>query len=199
MSNPYRTIVSSPMWTTYGNCEITAFERSSVDADVAIAFGQPKQGGPCLLRVQSHCLPSIAFGTTMCDCALQLEKALRMISQAESGILIYLNQEGRGYGLASKVEIMGEVASGKNIVAAQTAVGRIVDQRDYKQLPIIIERLGVTGPLTLLSDNPKKIEHLKQLNLNIVNTVPLNAESGNSRIADYLFHKKQSYHDYVDE
>jgi 3,4-dihydroxy 2-butanone 4-phosphate synthase/GTP cyclohydrolase II len=197
--NLYKTIVSSSMWTTYGNCEITAFERSAVDADVAITFGQPKQGGPCLLRVQSHCLPSIAFGTTMCDCALQLEKALRMISQAENGLLIYLNQEGRGYGLASKVQIMSEVAAGKNIVAAQMAVGRTADQRDYKQLPIIIERLGITGPLTLLSDNPKKIEHLKQLNLNIVNTVRLNAESGNSRIAEYLFHKKQAYHDYIDE
>ena len=199
MFNPYQKIVSSSMWTTYGNCEITAFERSAVDADAAITFGLPKQGGPCLLRVQSHCLPSVAFGTTMCDCALQLEKALRMISQAEAGVLIYLNQEGRGYGLASKVEIMSKVASGKNIVDAQMAVGRTADRRDYKQLPIIIERLGITGPLTLLSDNPQKIEHLKQLNLNIVNTVRLNAESGNSRIAEYLFHKQQAYHDYIDE
>ncbi len=199
MSGPYQKIVSSPMWTAYGNCEITVFERSEADADVAVSFGRQQPGGACLLRVQSHCLPSIAFGTTMCDCALQLEKSLRTLSQSEFGVLVYLNQEGRGYGLESKVEIMREVTAGRNIVEAQAAVGRADDRRGYDQLPLIVERLGVTGPIVLLCDNPRKIELLRGLSLNIERTARLDAESSNSRIADYLFHKQKAYHDYSHE
>ena len=132
-----------------------------------------------LVRVHSKCLTGDIFGSQRCDCGPQLHRALQMIDEAGKGVLVYLDQEGRGIGLVNKLKAYNLQDQGHDTVEANQKLGFKADLRDYGIGAQILRDLGVKK-LRLMTNNPKKIEGLKHLyDLDVVERVPV--EAGLSR------------------
>jgi len=137
------------------------------------------------VRVHSKCLTGDVFGSRRCDCGPQLHRALEMIDQAGKGVLVYLDQEGRGIGLANKLRAYSLQDEGHDTVEANQKLGFKADLRDYGIGAQILWDCGVRK-MRLMTNNPKKIDGLKQLyDLEVVERVPI--EVGHSEDnAEYL-------------
>lgn len=108
------------------------------------------------VRIQAECLTSTAFGSTMCDCAKQIERGLRMVANQPNTHLIYLPQEARGWGLLSKVEIMRSMNAGLSLAEAQTKVGRPNGILSYHRVPDLLELAGLRCEIVLLTESAAK-------------------------------------------
>jgi len=152
---------------------------------VAFVKGTWQPDEPVLVRVHSKCLTGDVFGSRRCDCGPQLHRALEMIDQAGKGVLVYLDQEGRGIGLANKLRAYNLQDQGHDTVEANQKLGFKADLRDYGIGAQILWDCGVRK-MRLMTNNPKKIDGLKQLyDLEVVERVPI--EVGHSEHnADYL-------------
>ena len=137
------------------------------------------------MRVHSKCLTGDVFGSKRCDCGPQLRSALRMIDEAGKGVLVYLDQEGRGIGLINKLKAYNLQDEGHDTVEANQKLGFKADLRDYGIGAQILRDVGVRK-MRLMTNNPKKIDGLKRLyDLEVVERVPI--EVGHSEHnADYL-------------
>src|SRR6266581_8879720 len=156
---------------------------------VAFVKGTWEPGEPVLVRVHSKCLTGDVFGSRRCDCGPQLHRALEMIDQAGKGVLVYLDQEGRGIGLVNKLRAYNLQDDGHDTVEANHKLGFKADLRDYGIGAQILWDCGVRK-MRLMTNNPKKIDGLKQLyDLEVVERVPI--EVGHSEHnADYLQSKR---------
>jgi 3,4-dihydroxy 2-butanone 4-phosphate synthase/GTP cyclohydrolase II len=159
--------------TEFGDFRIHGFE-SLIDREthVALVFGEIGEGEEVLVRVHSKCLTGDVFHSARCDCGRQLEVAMRRISSEGRGVLLYLNQEGRGIGLANKLRAYELQDQGLDTVEANERLGFKPDQRDYGIGVQILRALGVRS-MRLLSNNPRKMVAVEGYGLSVLEWLPL--------------------------
>ena len=175
--------------TDYGNFELIPFKQKSNGVEhVALVKGKLTKDDPVLVRVHSSCVTGDIFGSKRCDCGHQLHKAMEMIDREGKGVLIYMNQEGRGIGLFNKIKAYKLQEQGYDTVEANIDLGFKEDERDYGVGANILRELGL-GKIRLLTNNPIKRKGLEGYGLEIVENVPLEVEP-NEHNKFYLETKK---------
>jgi 3,4-dihydroxy 2-butanone 4-phosphate synthase/GTP cyclohydrolase II len=185
-----RRIASAQLPTEHGEFKVIAYE-SLIDREthVALVKGDISDGEQVLVRVHSRCLTGDVFHSARCDCGPQLDAALGRIAREGRGVLLYLNQEGRGIGLANKIRAYELQDQGLDTVEANERLGFKADQRDYGIGVQILKDLGVHS-MRLLSNNPRKLVGIEGYELSVVEWLPLEIPpSEHSR--DYLRTKKE--------
>ncbi len=166
-------LVRVNMPTKYGSFELIAFRETLSGAEhLALVKGSWSKDEPVLTRVHSSCFTGDILGSLRCDCGEQLHKAMRMVEAAGAGVILYMNQEGRGIGLINKLKAYQLQEAGMDTVEANLQLGFGMDERDYGVGAQILRALGVTK-LKLMSNNPRKRAGLKGYGLEIVDTVPI--------------------------
>ena len=138
----------------------------------AVEIGRPSRHRPVLVRLHSACFTGDVLGSLKCDCGPQLKGALAQMGQAGEGILLYLNQEGRGIGLANKMRAYSLQDQGFDTVEANHRLGFEDDERDFRIGAEILRRLGI-GQVRLLTNNPAKVVRLEGCGIRVVERVPL--------------------------
>ncbi|QKJ22550.1 GTP cyclohydrolase II [Poseidonibacter lekithochrous] len=146
------------------------------------------------VRVHSECLTGDALGSLKCDCQNQLELALDFITN-EGGLVIYHRQEGRNIGLLNKINAYALQDQGRNTVEANLELGFAEDERDYSVVKFILEDLNVSK-LKLITNNPKKIEYIESLGVEIQERIPAVTKT-NKYNKDYLDTKKEHFGHYL--
>lgn len=182
-------IVRVEMPTRFGNFKLIAFrDKSNQMEHLAIAKGEWQKGEPVLTRVHSSCFTGDILGSLRCDCGDQLACALQMVEKEGKGIILYMNQEGRGIGLINKMKAYKLQEQGADTLEANLMLGLPADARDYGVGAQILRYLGVTQ-LRLMTNNPQKRVGLMGYGLEIVETVKLEVPS-NPHNHDYLKAKR---------
>lgn len=163
--------------TEVGEFDMVAYKQTTNGMDhLALVKGTWDKDEPVLVRVHSSCMTGDIFGSCRCDCGPQLQKAMEMIEKEGKGVVVYMNQEGRGIGLLNKLKAYKLQEEGKDTVEANIELGFQADQRDYGVGAQIIRDLGISK-IKLLSNNPKKRTGLIGYGLEIVENVPLEIAS----------------------
>jgi|TARA_Y100000768_G_scaffold168035_1_gene125831 GTP cyclohydrolase II len=170
--------------TSHGDFRIRVFHEDSGLDHVALTLGDMEGPDPVLVRVHSECLTGDAFGSLRCDCGPQLDSALRQISERGWGALIYLRQEGRGIGLHAKIQAYHLQDQGADTLDANLKLGLPGDARNYDIAAQILQSIGVTR-ISLLSNNPDKVQQLQKHGINVEERMPLLAGIGDDN-REYL-------------
>lgn len=183
--------------TQYGNFRLIPFIQESNGLEhIALIKGNLSREEPILTRVHSSCMTGDIFGSYRCDCGAQLHKAMEMIEQEGQGVLIYMNQEGRGIGLFNKIRAYKLQEQGRDTVEANIDLGFRDDERDYGVGANILRELGL-GKLRLITNNPIKRAGLEGYGLTIVENIPLVIEP-NEHNAFYLKTKQEKMGHFLD-
>src|ERR1700761_4956707 len=176
--------------TRWGHFRILGFEGTRIDPEpcspgtaavhkktegaVALVLGDIHNGPP-VVRIHSQCLTGDVFGSLRCDCRLQLELALSMITEAGSGILLYEQQEGRGIGLMAKLRAYELQDQGLDTVEANLQLGYKADCREF-ELPAEVLKLLKVPPVRLITNNPQKVEALQEVGIRVVERISAEVE-----------------------
>lgn len=169
--------VSVKLPTEWGDFDLVAYKQKNTgEQHLALVKGSWEVDEPILVRVHSSCLTGDIFGSCRCDCGPQLHKAMEMIEQEGKGVVVYMNQEGRGIGLINKLHAYNLQENGLDTVDANIQLGFSPDLRDYGIGAQILRNLGVTK-MKLLSNNPTKRAGLVGYGLEVVETVPIEIQS----------------------
>lgn len=169
--------VSVNLPTEWGQFNLTAYtQKNTGEQHVALYKGEWVPDEPILVRVHSSCVTGDIFGSCRCDCGPQLHRAMQMIEEAGKGVVVYMNQEGRGIGLVNKLHAYNLQENGLDTVDANLELGFKPDHRDYGVGAQILRDLGVTK-MRLMSNNPTKRAGLVGYGLEIVENVPIEIPS----------------------
>ncbi|MEQ1732271.1 MAG: bifunctional 3,4-dihydroxy-2-butanone-4-phosphate synthase/GTP cyclohydrolase II [Bacteroidia bacterium] len=183
-------IVTVDMPTEFGDFKLIGFKEMLNNGEhMALVKGEWNADDEVLVRVHSSCVTGDVFGSCRCDCGPQLHAAMRAVSEAGQGVILYMNQEGRGIGLMNKLKAYELQEQGYDTVDANIKLGFKMDERDYGVGAQILRELGVSK-IKLLSNNPKKRAGLIGYGLTITQTIPIEIES-NPHNEKYLFTKKE--------
>ena len=163
--------------TDFGDFKLKAFKQITNDQiHMAIYKGEWDRNDEVVVRVHSSCVTGDIFGSCRCDCGPQLHAALRQIEKEEKGILVYMNQEGRGIGLLNKLKAYELQEQGRDTVEANKELGFLPDHRDYGIGAQILRAMNVSK-IKLLSNNPKKRVGLESYGIEIVDTLAIEINS----------------------
>ena len=166
-------VVRVDMPTRWGMFKLVAFREKKTGAEhLALIKGEWEKDEPVLTRVHSSCFTGDILGSMRCDCGEQLHKAMQMVEDEGKGIVLYMNQEGRGIGLLNKLKAYKLQEAGMDTVEANLQLGFGMDERDYGIGAQILRHLGATK-LKLMSNNPRKRAGLQGYGLEIVDIVPI--------------------------
>ena len=183
-------IVQVDMPTKYGDFKLKAFKQTTTGEEhLALIKGTWDKNDPVLVRVHSSCFTGDIIGSLRCDCGDQLYSSMKMINDAGKGVIIYMNQEGRGIGLLNKLKAYKLQEEGYDTLEANLKLGFKGDARDYGVGAQILRSVGIRK-MKLLSNNPKKRTGLIGYGLEIVDTVPIEVEC-NIHNEKYLSTKKE--------
>ena len=165
--------ITVDMPTEHGMFKLKAFKQTtSGETHLALFKGEWEEGEPVLVRVHSSCVTGDIFGSFRCDCGNQLHSAMQMVEQEGKGVVLYMNQEGRGIGLVNKLKAYKLQEEGMDTVEANLKLGFKMDQRDYGVGAQILRKMKVTK-LKLITNNPKKRVGLMGYGLEIVENVAI--------------------------
>ncbi len=165
--------VTVDMPTEHGEFKLKAFKQKNTgEMHLALYKGEWKEDEPVLVRVHSSCLTGDIFGSYRCDCGNQLHSAMAMVEEVGKGVVLYMNQEGRGIGLLNKLKAYKLQEDGMDTVEANLQLGFKMDQRDYGVGAQILRKLGITK-IRLITNNPKKRVGLMGYGLEIVENVAI--------------------------
>lgn len=160
--------------TKFGTFTVIPFiQKSNRLEHLALIKGKWTREDPVMVRVHSSCMTGDIFGSYRCDCGSQLHEAMRMIEKAGQGVILYLNQEGRGIGLFNKIKAYNLQEKGRDTVEANLDLGFEEDERDYGVGAGILHELGL-GKIRLITNNPVKRAGLEGYGITIVSNIPLN-------------------------
>ncbi len=170
-------VVHVNMPTEKGEFKLHAFKVKETNQEhLALVKGTWNADEPILVRVHSSCITGDVFGSCRCDCGPQLEKAMQLIEKEGKGVIVYMNQEGRGIGLLNKLKAYKLQEEGLDTVEANLRLGFKSDERDYGIGAQILRSLGV-NKMRLMSNNPTKRTGLVGYGLEVVENVPIEVES----------------------
>jgi 3,4-dihydroxy 2-butanone 4-phosphate synthase / GTP cyclohydrolase II len=163
--------------TTWGNFNLHAYRQITNDQPhLALVKGTWEKDEPVLVRVHSSCITGDIFGSCRCDCGPQLHRSMEMIEKEGKGVIVYMNQEGRGIGLMNKLKAYKLQELGRDTVEANLELGFNMDERDYGVGAQILRDLGVTK-MKLMTNNPTKRAGLIGYGLEIVENIPIEITS----------------------
>lgn len=181
--------ITVQMPTEHGDFELVAYRQNTNNQlHLALVKGTWEKHEPVLVRVHSSCVTGDIFGSCRCDCGAQLAASMEMVEKAGKGVVVYMNQEGRGIGLLNKLKAYKLQEQGRDTVEANLELGFKMDERDYGVGAQIIRDLGVYK-MKLMTNNPKKRAGLIGYGLEIVENVPIQTVS-NPHNHEYLMTKK---------
>ncbi len=177
------------MPTEWGNFDMVAFRQLDNDQlHLALIKGTWEEDEPVMGRVHSSCVTGDIFGSCRCDCGPQLHAAMEMVEKAGKGVILYMNQEGRGIGLLNKLKAYKLQEMGRDTVEANLELGFKMDERDYGVGAQILRNLGIKK-MKLISNNPKKRAGLIGYGLEIIDSIPIEIPANPHNIA-YLQTKR---------
>jgi len=161
------------MPTEHGHFKLVAYEQINTnDVHMALVKGTWEKDEPVMVRVHSSCVTGDIFGSCRCDCGSQLHSAMKLVSDAGKGVVLYMKQEGRGIGLLNKLKAYKLQEEGLDTVEANIKLGFDMDERDYGVGAQILRDLGISK-IKLITNNPKKRVGLMGYGLEIVDNVPI--------------------------
>ena len=178
------------MPTEFGHFRLIPFRQKSNGLEhIALIKGEWKEDEPILVRVHSSCMTGDIFGSQRCDCGSQLHEAMKLIDKEGKGVIVYLNQEGRGIGLMNKMRAYKLQEEGMDTVDANLCLGFKADERDYGVGAEILRKIGV-HKMRLITNNPVKRIGLESYGLNITENVSIEIEP-NTYNSRYLHTKAE--------
>jgi len=166
-------LVQTPIPTKHGEFILHYYSNNIDDKEhIALVKGNVDGQEKVFVRIHSECFTGDVLGSRRCDCGEQLDMALQLINKAGSGVLVYLRQEGRGIGLLKKLQAYNLQDKGMDTVDANIHLGYLADEREYSIAALILESLNIKS-IELITNNPKKIEALKKLGIDVVSRIPI--------------------------
>ncbi|MBU4481163.1 GTP cyclohydrolase II, partial [Patescibacteria group bacterium] len=181
-------VAESLLPTNYGIFKIIIYKTIIDNREHSVLLMESQKNAPMIVRIHSQCLTGDTFLSLKCDCREQLHQSMKIISKNKRGVIIYLNQEGRGIGLANKIMTYGLQEKGLDTVEANNAIGFSADERDYQTAAEILKDLNISK-ITLLTNNPQKTNDLISYGINVQKIIPLRIKP-NRINRDYLLTKK---------
>jgi GTP cyclohydrolase II len=167
-SPQFEFISQAKLPTRFGDFVIHGFlDNFTGQEHVALSYGAWETSDTVPIRIHSECLTGDALFSTRCDCGFQLERALENIAKKGHGVLLYLRQEGRGIGLLNKIRAYNLQDQGYDTVEANEHLGFDADLRDYAICKLMLDTLNICN-IEVMTNNPKKVNALKEMGLNIV-------------------------------
>ena len=177
MKKSLKFIETSNLPTDLGEFKVHAFTEEKQSKDhLVISMGDLLTDEPVLCRIHSQCITGESLFSMRCDCRYQLTESLKQIAASGRGVIFYLQQEGRGIGLSNKIRAYNLQDKGLDTVEANHQLGFKEDERNYEIVSEMITFLGIKK-IDLMTNNPKKIEALKSMNIEVNQRIPLSSDT----------------------
>ncbi|MFI3189261.1 GTP cyclohydrolase II [Crenothrix sp. D3] len=182
MKQQLEDLVQTPLPTEHGDFILHYYSNTLDDKEhLALVKGEVAGKENVPVRIHSECFTGDVLGSRRCDCGEQLAMAMQYINGAGFGVVIYLRQEGRGIGLLKKLQAYNLQDQGMDTVDANIYLGYLADEREYDVAALILQSLGIKS-IKLMTNNPKKIEALTKLGIEVIDRIPIEVVANNDNV-----------------